>query len=255
MQLLGLYSRAAAASARYIGGLHVNRNHMGDKNEQPTLAPIDGAKQRKALELLNTYIFAENALQFPESYYLRMTGDPFPSLASLITGGLAQDFPLRDRLSAIQRSALRAIFSPSTLDRITNSEFKVGSGKTLSLPWMFRSVSANIWAELESNKNIRDLRRDLQRAHLDLLSSMIVEQQAAVPADAQMLAWEQLRSLKKRIQKAQKQAKLDDYSRIHLEESLMKIDRVLEARLTIGGSSTAAPNLLDLLMGGRGKKR
>src|SRR5262249_33242816 len=75
-RLIGEYSRAAAVSARYVGGLHVNRNFKGDPGEKPTLVPIDGAQQKRALRLLTTYVFSESAFAMPRSYYTNLTTNP-----------------------------------------------------------------------------------------------------------------------------------------------------------------------------------
>jgi len=248
--LLGVYARSAAIASRYVGGLHVNRNHRGDPREKPTLVPIDGAKQKRALQLLNTYIFAENAFAFPKSYFTRMTDHPFGEMdiAALLSGG--NSFPVRDMFASIQRAALSRLFNVNVLSRIINNEFKVGDpAKALTLPTLFRSVGATVWSELDSRKNIDSLRRQLQRAHLETMIGMVVTTGGA-PEDAKMLAWDQLRRLKARIM-AVKGRNYDDYTRVHLEESLMRINRALEARVIISSPSAPQQSLLQLLLGGK----
>ena len=80
--------------------------------------------------------------------------------------------------------------------------------------------------------NIGPLRRQLQRAHLDTMISMFVSPSGA-PDDAKSLAWDQLRSLKTRIRSGRGSDE-DAYTRIHLDESLMKIDRALDAKVMMG---------------------
>lgn len=247
-QLLGQYVRASSLAARYVGGLHINRNFKGDPNEKPTLAPIVAEDQKRGLQLMNTYILSEDAFTLPRSYYTHMTSDP--------NGGTgASDFPLRDTFARIQRSALARLFNPLVLNRIVNNEFKVGDpSKSLTLPYLFHSVGATVWSELDAHKNIGTLHRQLQGTYVDLLIAMATTPNSTAPEDAKLLAWNQLRQLKSRISqtlasssssgnsgnsgtgvKVVKVVKMDEYTRIHLSETLTRINRILEARTTIAG--------------------
>lgn len=246
--LLNLYSRSAADSSRYVGGLNLNRNYRGDPGEKPVLTPVDGARQKRALRLLNDYLFSETAFNFPKHYFTRMTGDPFPSFTGLTA---SPDFPIRDQLANVQRAALRRLFSSATLGRLANTEYKAAdAGKVLTLTGLFQSVGATVWSEVGARRNISTLRRQLQRSHLELVTGMVLGTTPA-PDDARMLAWDQLRTLKARIaaQKAAKGAPLDTTTRVHLDETLMRINRALNAVQTLGGQSAPPMNLLQLLLG------
>jgi len=169
----------------------------------------------------------------------------FPSFTSFT--GLS-DFPVHDLMSRIQTAALRRLFSPPVLTRMVNNEFKVNDPqKTLTLPELFNSVGGTVWSELGSKQNIGSLRRQLQRAHLDAMIRMVVDPTSGAPDDARMLAWDQLRKLKPRVAAAMRPGQ-DEYTRVHLDESLMRINRALNATQTIGGGGQPA-NLLQLLLG------
>jgi hypothetical protein len=242
---LGNYSRAAGFASRYVGGLTMNRNHKGDTNERPTTLPMDAAKQKEALRLLNTYVFAPDAFNLPTRYYTHLTPDPFAF-------SLSQDFPVVDQISGIQRSALTRLFSPAVLRRVQNNEFKEGGNatKALTLPTLFNSVGTNVWAELGAKKSVPTLRRQLQRAHLDTLIDLATKAGTG-PEDARMLAWEQLRSLRTRLAAAKTAGGVDEYTRIHVNDSIAKIDRALNMQMTVGGSSgPSMGNLLQMLLGG-----
>ncbi len=247
--LLNQYASNAASATRYIGGIHVNRNHRGDQQEKPTLVPVAGEKQKLALQLLNTYLFAENSFNFPKSYYSKMTDNPFPDMMSLLGAG-SGDFPVLDQLSNLQRSALRRVFNGAVMGRIVNNEFKTAAGPAvkLTLPGMFQSVGQNVWSELESGKTVDPLRRRLQRQHLDLMVGMAVGGTAA-PDDAKALSWDQLRRLKARIGMGKSRSG-DEMTRVHLDESLMRINRALNATQTVGGGSAPASMSLLQLLGG-----
>jgi hypothetical protein len=242
--LLANYARAAGVASRYVGGLKLNRNHKGDTNEKPTTEPIEIAQQKQALRLLNTYIFAPNAFNFPASYYTKLTSDPYGL-------SFSADFPVADQLAGIQRASLQRLFSPAVLRRIANSEFKKGGNpsEALTLPSLFSSVTTNIWVELETRKNIPTLRRQLQREWIGTMSGMVTQTSTA-PNDAQMLAWAQLKQVRTRLAAAQAVKGNDEYTRIHIADSIAKIDRALNANQTIGGSGGgSAANLLQMLFG------
>jgi hypothetical protein len=238
--LLGTYSRAASLAARYVGGLHMNRNFKGDPGEKPTLVPIDSADQKRALQIINTYILSDNAFTFPRKYYTQLTSDPIGGtmdIQALLSGNAGGDFPIRDQFASIQRSALARLFNSTVLKRIVNNEFKVGDqSRALTLPYLFHSVGGTVWSELDSRKNIGTLHRQLQRSYIDMLSSMFTNTASPAPDDAKILAWGELQRLKTRIAEAQTApVKLDEYTRTHLAESLMRINRVLQAKQNVNG--------------------
>ncbi|HLK57071.1 MAG TPA: zinc-dependent metalloprotease [Chthonomonadaceae bacterium] len=246
--LMNYYASSAANTLRYIGGLHYNRNHRGDWAEKPTLAPISGEDQRRALNLLNTFIFSEEAFAFPKSYFVKMTDNPMGGLTlqSFLSGG--NSFPIKDQLAGVQTAVLKRLFSSSVLSRISNNEFKVAKpSQTLTLPELFNSIHGTVWSELKGGKSITELHRQLQRADIDVLITMSVSPSGGTPDDARMLAWNELRQLKTQIA-AVKDVSKDTYTHIHLEESLMRINRALNAQQTIGGSGSSRPlSLADLL--------
>jgi hypothetical protein len=264
--LLGNYARSAGTASKYIGGILLNRNHKGDPNEQPNTISIDAADQKRALGLLNRYIFAPDALVLPTRDYSHLTSDPFPT-ADTIAFTIQQDQPIGDQIASIQTAALKRIFAPSVLRRLQNAEFKADNPqKVLTLPFLFSSVRDNIWADIKPAPakpatatiakteviKVPLLRRQLQRAYLDTMIDMATKPGSA-PDDAKMLAWDQLRQIKSRlvaVQAAQVQG--DEYTRLHLRDSLDKINRALDAKLTLGAPPASnSSSLLQMLLGGK----
>ncbi len=251
-RLVNSYSRAASQASVYVGGLHVANNHRGDAGEKPVLVPVSSAEQRKALQLLNQYIFAESAFNFPKRYYAMLADDPYNISIDTFIGGSPS--PVRDRFAGIQKAALGRLMSVKTLTRIANNEFRAAEGSNpLTLPELFASVRGSVWDELTTRQNVGPLHRSLQRAHLDALIMLLVSPAGGTPEDAKTLAWSELRKIKAQITAAQTAAKpYDAYTQAHLDESLMRISRALDAKQTIGGGSSSRPlSLLDLLSGGK----
>lgn len=252
--LMNMYVRSTAIASRFVGGTFVNRNFRGDPYEKPTIKAVDVKAQREALSLLNTYIFSEGSFTFPKRYFSKMTGDPFGGMdiAGYLGGISSQEFPIRDSLAGVQRSALQRVFGSIVLRRIVNNEFKASDPKNaLTLPTLFNSVHGAVWSELVAQKNIDTLRRQLQRAYLDTMITMVISPASGTPEDAKMLAWDQLNQLKAQIGRASARKDYDDYTRIHLAEMLMRVNRTLDARQVIStASASSSTSLLQLLLGG-----
>ncbi|MBC8102053.1 MAG: zinc-dependent metalloprotease [Cytophagales bacterium] len=247
-RLLGTYSRAAGTASRYVGGLNISRSHKGDSNAKAPLQPVDVVKQKQSLALLNTYVFSPGALRFPQRYYTNLTGNPYEF------GNSAA--PIQDQVAGLQRTALQRLFSASVLSRVANNEYKMGGdpNKALTLVTLYNSVSGNVWAEVTGSQNVPTLRRQLQRAYVDTMVDMVTKPSSGVPEDARMLAWDQLRQLKGKLQTAQARpvpsGAYDAYTRIHLQETLAKVTRALNANYTLGGGQSSGPSLLQMLLGG-----
>lgn len=249
--LLNLHVASAARAARYIGGLYVNRNQRGDYGEKPTLLPIPKAQQEQALNLLCKYMLASNVFRFPSTYYTHFTTNPNDGFLVMLQ---RQDYPIFDTLSNAQQSALRFLFNSLTLNRIVNNEFKVGDANTMPLTDLFHKVTSTVWSELEDGQHINALHRNLQRTYIQIMSDMVVNPANPAPPDAKMLAWYKLRTLRNAIAQSLKRPH-DEYTRIHLADSLMRIDRALHAQQIIGGpQGGGATSLLQLLLGDQKQK-
>jgi hypothetical protein len=83
---------------------------------------------------------------------------------------------------------------------------------------------------------IGSLRRNLQRSYLKSLSQLAMGNTSA-PQDCQTVAYLQLTDLQAKIKKlldnAAMTGKLDVYSRAHLQETSARIQKVLDARLSL----------------------
>ena len=155
----------------------------------------------------------------------------------MLTSRPRLDAPVRDTISGIQVLTLNRLFSEQTLSQIANNEFKARKpDETLSMTALFEQVSNAVNAEIINGSNVPALRRLLQRTYLRTLADMLVNPDSEVPDDAKMLARYHLRRLKGQIL-AVRNKPLDTTTRVHLDEMLSEIDRVLNARYTIGSAS------------------
>lgn len=226
--LVSKYLRAGTYTARFIGGQTVNSSYPGDPNSRLPLTSVDGAKQQRALQLLNQHIFAEGAFAFPKRYLSMLTSNP--NAEGNQADAKQREFPMFTTFANYQRGMVQRVFAPAALTRLANSEFRAAKAEeTLTMATLFRSVGDEVWSELRTGKEISALRRSLQIDHLNTLIDLVMNRDPAVPSDAVTLGWEQLRVLRGQLKSALPKAR-GEYGPAHLREAMARIDRVLEAR-------------------------
>ncbi|MBS1714037.1 MAG: zinc-dependent metalloprotease [Armatimonadetes bacterium] len=248
--LMSLQGSAALQLTRFVGGLRRNANLKGDTGERPPLEPLSKAVQESALNKVCELALSPSAFQVPKSYLLRLTDDPNANLAETYLGGVSS-FPAFDMISGLQAAVLDQLMDPDRMARVVNNEFKAERrSAALSLASVFDKVQSVVWTELGTGAEVTPLRRQLQRRHVENLARLAVRSGSGVPADAKMWAWDGLRDLAARLEKALA-TETDRTERVHYADCLARVKRAMQAQETVGGAS-ARPSLSDLLGGGDG---
>ncbi len=220
----------AINAERFIGGGRLATSYHGDANEMGGYTPIDGATQRRALTLVTKALFSENSNVINKQDLAHLTFNPKTPGSEV--GGRSRTFPLQQGLASAQRVALVRLFNADTLTRMKANEFRATNpATTLTVADLFHTMDRTVWSEVDGNRPVTDLRRELQRAYLDNMIPMALGQ-ASVPNDARDLALDELTSLRHRITLALPHEK-DDYTAPHLRECLVRINRALSAETTV----------------------
>ncbi len=221
--------RAAALTAKYVGGVFYVRDYAGTRNLPLTPVPPD--KQRAALKLLATGVFAADSFAFkPE--FLRSMGINYLDIGTqgLSAAKFNPDFSLRSRVLALQTGALNQLLSDAVLTRLLDSEAKVAkSDQALTLPELFAALRGSIWSELKTGGNIPSARRDLQREHLRRITNVLTRPSSSTPADASALFREEAKQLAAHIRLAAASGNRDAATRAHLIESAGSLEEALKA--------------------------
>jgi hypothetical protein len=135
------------------------------------------------------------------------------------------------------------LLSPLTLSRLHDSELKTpADADALTAAEVLERLTTAVYSEVNTVKEgeftnrkpaISSLRRNLQRSYLRRMSQLALGQTMA-PEDCQTVAFAELGRLKSRIDSLLTgQAKLDNYTRAHLEETSARITKVLDARMLV----------------------
>jgi hypothetical protein len=259
--LLGQYGNAAYLASSTIAGQHISKHHKGGEETPDPIVPVTGKKQRAALEFLTSKILSDKAFRFPPELLRRLTVENWNHWGSQFSFFGSVDYPIHDRILGIQRIVLNHCLDASVLRRLQNQKLLAEEDEPLPMAEVFRTLTGSVWTEVAVDDDqgsdafeISLIRRNLQREHLRKLSTIVIGQrrnpfydlyafvlfsgnQYSYPADAKSLARMHLKEIEQKIASVleDKDRKIEDATRAHLEEAHQQIGMVLDARLTANG--------------------
>ncbi len=167
-----------SAISRYVGGVMVERNFVGDEAiaDQKPYTPVSLTQQKRAIEMLNKYVFAPDAFKSdaPLYPYLQIQRRGFNLMASPEDPKLSGTY-----LSLQTNGALAHILHPNTLLRLSNSALY---GNEYSVASVMGDLTKGIFnADLAGKVNVQ--RQFLQSAFVKQLSAIADLKTPANPFD------------------------------------------------------------------------
>jgi hypothetical protein len=151
-EILGHRARWFGAVAKEVGGVAENRTLGGRGGEAFVRVPKD--KQKDAVKFLHEHAFS--------------------TPTKLLTPGLINQFKYTGAASGIagqQRALLANLLSPAKLAQLSDAELLMGDKAYTALE-LVRDVQDGLFSELKADApKIDPLRRQLQRAYLDILKA------------------------------------------------------------------------------------
>jgi len=214
--LLGQRNSMASALTRYIGGVYVDRSFPGQNSATKPFTPVPADYQKKALALLNKYIYAPSAFSadsalFPYLQMQRRSYDFF---------GITEDFKPQSAVMRLQGNTLDFFLDPTTLKRISNSNLY---GNTYSLAEVMSDLTKAIFsADLTTNVNL--YRQNLQTLYVDDLSD-IVNDNRYYDYASKAAALASLKKIKAMMAKA---VSTDESTKAHRGNIVFMIDKALD---------------------------
>ncbi len=152
------------------------------------------------------------------------------------------DFDLHTYVLNAQQTPFYWLYDPMVLTRVINNERRMLDGEEpFTIVELFDTVRGSIWSELQTGTPIDSFRRNLQRVHLKMITSIVLSPANGTPEDAVALARRDLNILKQSIENNLSSGSafgLDIMTKAHLEECLSIIDQTLTAPANSGGSIT-----------------
>jgi hypothetical protein len=195
---------------------------------------VPRAEQREALRFLTEYAFSERAFDVPEEVVRQFGANRWSHWGERTTFGGRIDYPLHQQVLGIQTALLGQITHPLVFARIRDGETKFGTDAVLPIPELMDQLTRAVWNEVYegAGRNVPSMRRDLQRAYLDRMTRIMLDNEPGMPADARSVTRMRLRDLRGRIDRALRGARgMDAYTTAHLTEARARIDQVLSAGL------------------------
>jgi hypothetical protein len=155
-----------SAVSRYVGGVYVDRSFVGQQANVKPLTPVPVATQKKAIEVLNKYLFAPDAFNGDEQVfsYLQLQRRGF----NFFTG--TEDPKITSGYTGMQTyGGLSHILHPVTLQRITNTRLY---GNTYSVADVMSDLTKGIFnADLTGKVNV--YRQYLQTQYVKYIANMV----------------------------------------------------------------------------------
>ncbi len=158
-----MFSQGNVAS-RYIGGVYVDRSVAGQAGATAPYRPVEEEKQRKAMKLLNDYIFAPNAFE-ASSDLLQHIGIQRRGFFHFA----GEDPRVHARIGRFQAGVLAHVMHPVTLRRISDSTLY---GNTYSVTEVMNDLTAAVF-DADSRGAVNTLRQQLQLYYVNGLIGMM----------------------------------------------------------------------------------
>ncbi len=232
---------ALLVSTKYLGGATTARDHRGDPDARPAIRTVPASRQREALAFVAEAGLGDRAFNFRPELLRLLAPERWSHWGQSPAAQGRADFPLHDWAIAQQGSLLNQLLDPVLLSRLRDAELRTTPGEeTVGIPELFATLTRSVWAEVTGSltkhaapRNIRSVRRDVQRMHLNAMVRMVVAPAPGMPEDARALARATLSDLEIRLARAldDDRTTLDAYTRAHLIDSRERIARALDARM------------------------
>ena len=212
-QLEELYGQIVGQWARYYGHVVVNiggnvahRKRQGQDGAVFTAVPAEA--QRRAMEWMNRQVFQTPEWMLDESIISKISS----------SGTL-------DQVRARQVSALNQVLNTGRMNRLVEQEAFHGSS-AYSLGEMLDDLREGVWSEATSGRATDAFRRNLQRAYVDRMGTLM-EDDAALASDVAPFVREQLTLLHSDLVDAAASAS-DRATRVHFMDMATRIADLLD---------------------------
>ena len=239
---LSLQLRSISTMSNWLGGAFIYRDKKGDPNARLPIEVVPAKKQRDALQFVMENTFRDDVFGLNEDLLRRMSVDQWIDNGTIILED--QVWPIHDMIMSIQASVLSSMMYPDVLRQIYDNEFLVPADEdALTLPELLDTITNDVWSELDTETGVKhtdrkpmisSLRRNLQRTYVDLMIDLTRSDGQSVSAYKPIgnLVTLKLRDLKEKMDKVlnAEQSNLDAYTKSHLMDASLQIQKALEAQ-------------------------
>ena len=212
---LSRFEQSVPLLTRYVGGVQTLRAHAGAG--KPLITPVPAARQREALELLLSQVFASASFRFDPAFMSRLGSDKLDWRTA------SSDFSLAGAVLGLQRPALDTLMSDSLAARLADAEVKVAEpARLLSYAEVQGRLREAVWAELKTaskSGDIDSLRRNLQREHVKRLAAGLLRPTPTQAADVRSVHRQEALALEAALRAALSGKGWNATTRAHLADA------------------------------------
>lgn len=218
------FNRYMGHIGRYVGGIKEDYKSTDQDGVVYTHAPK--AKQKEAVAFINKHLFNTPKWMLDEEILNRL-----------------QDYGTVETMRSTQVRTLNSLLEWRKLGRVIENEAMNGSDAYGILD-LFADVRNGIWSELRNGRTIDTYRRNLQRAHIERLETLMTGELPPIPArfraffgpgidasqsDIRAVVRGELKTMRSRIRAAVSRTS-DRMSKLHLEDAIERIDNILDPK-------------------------
>jgi hypothetical protein len=201
---LGRYMRHVRTN---VGGVYEFRKTADE--EGAVFIPLSAKKQKAAVKFINNELFQTPEWLIDRDILQRIGGNG-----------------ITDRIKGMQTSTLNALFDESRLKRLIEGE--ASNSRSYSLVELYSDVQSGIWSELSSSKSTDVYRRNLQKAHVEMMFKLLKkDNSSANTSDVKSVTKGSLMQLRNQLKKAGKKGG-DSATNYHYRDMLSRIEQVLD---------------------------
>ncbi|WP_199610618.1 zinc-dependent metalloprotease [Flocculibacter collagenilyticus] len=159
------YARNAQVVSRYIGGVYVDRGFVGQEGAKRPFTPVEKAKQKQAMDVLNAHLFAPDAFEMNEDLISHLQ----QQRRGFYFFGKTEDPKLHDMVLSSQKAVMAHLLHPNVLKRIQDSSLY---GNEYSLADMMGDLTEGVF-KADAKSNVNSFRQNLQRMYVEKLAGML----------------------------------------------------------------------------------
>jgi hypothetical protein len=215
--LMRFWGRSGAVVSRFVGGVYVDRAMVGQEGGGDPFRPVEEARQKQAMRVLEDNLFAPDAFRFSDELLRKVARER----RGFNHYGSTEDPKVHDAVLAVQKGVLDHLMHPVVLKRITDSEL-YGNGYTLAE--MMGALTDAVF-EADARDDVNAFRQNLQMEYVNRLAGMVKgEGKKAYHTPAQSLALYQLTEIQDQLESRRAG---DTATRAHTQNLLLTIERAL----------------------------
>ena len=237
-QLQELYQQVVTQWGRYtghvvanIGGVVQTRKRQGQRGVPFEMVPEE--TQKRAMDYLDRQVFATPSWMLDSDILDRFQG----------TGAV-------DQVASRQSSALNQVLNVTRMKRLVEQEAFHGN-RAYTLGEMLDELRGSVWREAMNGRPTDAYRRNLQRAYLDRMKDLMMDDNA-MSSDVAPFARGQLVTLKGELASAAEKSS-HRATKLHFEDALIRIETMLDPANNVAPAGGGGPTVFPFpFPGGKG---